>query len=124
MLAAEHRLAALGEPALLGERDQERDGLVGDPVLRVVEVEAGRLGGQPGAAVRVVGEQFAQVTPGELAVVGLEPPPALAFAERAHPPLRAATRSSKNAVMSSRRLPLVSGTSALQKKNVTTQTAA
>ena len=61
VLAAEHRVAALGEPALLGQRDEQRERLVGDPVLRVVEVEARGLGGQPLAALRIGGEQVAQV---------------------------------------------------------------
>ena len=52
--------------------------LVGDPVLRVVEVEPGRLGGQPLAAVGVGGEEVAQVARRDLGVVALERPPALA----------------------------------------------
>ena len=57
----EHRVDPLAQPALLGQRDQQPQRLVGDPVLRVVEVQAGGLGGQPLAALGVVGEQLAQV---------------------------------------------------------------
>ena len=82
-LAPEHRLSALGQPALGGERREQAESLVGDPVLRQVEVEARRLGDQPLAAARVVGEQVAQVASGELRVVALEAAPGVALAQRA-----------------------------------------
>ena len=72
VLAAEHRVPALGHAGLLGQRHEQPHRLVGDPVLGVVEVEPGRLGGQPLAAARVPGEQLAQVPPGDLFVVPLE----------------------------------------------------
>jgi hypothetical protein len=72
VLAAEHGVAALGHAGLLGQRDEQPHRLVGDPVLGVVEVEPGRLRGQPLAAARVPGEQLAQVLPGDLLVVPLE----------------------------------------------------
>ena len=40
-LAPEHRVDPLLEPRLLGEPQEQTDRLVGDPVLRVVEVQAG-----------------------------------------------------------------------------------
>ena len=43
VLAGEHRVAPLRHAALLGERDEQAQRLVGDPVLRVVEEEPGRL---------------------------------------------------------------------------------
>ena len=49
------------QAGFLGQLQQELQGLVGDAVLRVVEVDAGGLGGQPLAALRIVGEQSAQV---------------------------------------------------------------
>ena len=72
VLAAEHGVPALGHAGLLGQRDQQPHGLVGDPVLGVVQVEPGRLRGQPLAPARVAGEQVAQVLPGDLLVVPLE----------------------------------------------------
>ena len=57
----EHRVAALPEARLLGEADEERQRLVGDPVLGVVEVEADRLERQALAATRVLGEEVAQM---------------------------------------------------------------
>ena len=47
--------------ALVGELREQPQRLVGDPVLRVVEEEAGALGDQPLAAAGVLGEQLAQV---------------------------------------------------------------
>ena len=81
-LASEHRLSALGQPTLGGERREQLEGLVGDPVLRQVEVQAGRLGDQPLAAARVLGEQVAQVASGELRVMALEAAPGVALAAR------------------------------------------
>ena len=49
------------EPDSSASSTSRRERLVGDPVLRVVEVEAGGLGGQPLAAPRIVGEQVAEV---------------------------------------------------------------
>ncbi len=79
-LAAEHRLAPLGEPAFLGQRDQQPDRLVGDPVLGVVEPKAGGLGDETLAALGVGGEELAQVAVGDLGVVALQRPPAVALA--------------------------------------------
>src|SRR5439155_1552529 len=61
VLAAEHRLGALAQPGALGQRDEQPDGLVGEPVLRVVQVEVPGPAGQPVAAVGVLGEQVPQV---------------------------------------------------------------
>jgi hypothetical protein len=83
-LAGEHRLPPLGDAALLGQRDQQAQRLIGDPVLRVVETEAGALRDHPLAAPGVGGEQLAQVgLPGGLGVVGPEGPPGGALAQRA-----------------------------------------
>ena len=46
-VAAEHRVRALGEARLVGELHEQPQRLVGDAVLRVVEVEAGALGSEP-----------------------------------------------------------------------------
>jgi hypothetical protein len=81
VLAPEHRVAALGDAALLGELAEQLQRLVGDPVLRVVEEEAGALGGQPVAAIRVLGEDLAQVTVAELGVMPLEGLPGLGLSE-------------------------------------------
>jgi hypothetical protein len=61
VLPAEHCVASRGDTPLLGEREQEPDRLVRDPVLREVGVDPGRLDGQSRHATRVVDEQGSQV---------------------------------------------------------------
>jgi hypothetical protein len=61
LLAGKHGFAVLGEPGLLGELEEEGEGLVGDAVLGVVEEEAGGFGGVAGAAGGVGGEEVAEV---------------------------------------------------------------
>ena len=85
VLAAEHRVASLGHAALVGELAEQPQRLVGDPVLGVVEEEAGALGDQPGAALGVLGEQVAQMALADLAVVLLEGPPGRPLAGAAVP---------------------------------------
>ncbi len=72
VLTAEHGVPARGHAGLLGQRDEQPHGLVGDPVLGVVQVEPGRLRGQPFAGARVAGEQVTQVLCGDFFVVPLE----------------------------------------------------
>ena len=50
LVAAEHRVDALAQAGLVGQLQQQPQRLVGDAILRVVEVDAGGLGGQPLAA--------------------------------------------------------------------------
>ena len=54
VLAGEHRGGPLPHPCLVGEGEQQPQRLVGDAVLGVVEVDVDRVGGQPGAARRVL----------------------------------------------------------------------
>ena len=82
-LAAEHRLDPLAQPGLpRPAAEQQPERLVGDAVLRVVEVEPGGLGDQPLAAARVGGEQLAQVAGADLLVVLAEGAPGGAIGER------------------------------------------
>ena len=74
-LPAEHRAYALGEPALGGEPPQELERVVRDEVLRVVEIEARRLGGEALSPGRVGLERVAEVEVAELGDVPLEPAP-------------------------------------------------
>ncbi len=60
-VAAEHRLRALGEARLLGQLEEEAQGVVGDAVLRVVEVDPGAASGESLAAGCVLGEELAEV---------------------------------------------------------------
>ena len=70
------------ESRLLCEPDEQSQGLVGDAVLRVVEEEAGSLGGQALAARRVVGEERAQMNVMHRPRVRLERLPRRAAGER------------------------------------------
>jgi hypothetical protein len=72
VLAGEHRVDAVTQPGLLGELDEEPQRLVRHPVLRVVEEEALRLGGQPPAALGILREQLSQVAGADLTKVRLE----------------------------------------------------
>ena len=62
-LAAEHRVDALAQPALLRELQEQPHRLVGDAILRVIEVQPLRLDGEALAARRIAREQLAQVHP-------------------------------------------------------------
>ena len=57
-LPAEHRLHLLGELSLRRQLPQKLEGVVGDAMLRVVEIQAGRFGGQPLAARRIGVEEI------------------------------------------------------------------
>ena len=81
-VTAEHHLDPLGQPGLLGERDQQVDRLVGDPVLGIVEVQARRLCPEPLAAARVLGEQVTEVNVADLRVMALERGPGRTLAQR------------------------------------------
>ncbi len=60
-LTAEHRLHLLGELSLRRQLPQKLEGVVGDAMLRVVEIEAGRFGGQPLAARRIGVEEIPEM---------------------------------------------------------------
>ena len=81
-VAAEHRLRALRETGLARELEQEAQRLVGDAVLRVVEIDACALGREPLAAGRVVGEQVAQMEPADVGDMPFEGCPRGPLAER------------------------------------------
>ena len=78
---AKHRLDVLCEPTLRSQLPEELQRVVGDEVLRVVDVEAGSLGGHPLAAPRIAVEELPQVQVADLGVMPLEPPPRCALAE-------------------------------------------
>ncbi len=59
--AAEHGLDALAQAAALGQLYEEPEGLVGDAMLGVVQVEAGGLRAQALSAAGVVGEDLPEV---------------------------------------------------------------
>ena len=81
LLAAEHGVDALAQARLFGELEQQLQRLVGDAVLRVVEIDADGLDRQALAALGVVGEELAEVQPLDLLVVGLESGPSRTLAQ-------------------------------------------
>ncbi len=82
LVAAEHRVDARAQPGFVGEFEQQLERLVGDAVLRVVEKEARGFGGEPRAALRIIGEELAQMRAADLLAVGRERLPGAAFRER------------------------------------------
>ena len=61
LLAPEHVVDAGAQTALLGETDEQWQRLISDPVLRIVEIDARGLCGQPFAASLIVREQLAEM---------------------------------------------------------------
>src|SRR5262249_3324571 len=82
------------QPGLLGEAEEERDGLLVHPVLRVVEVEPAPLDREALPAARIVGEERSQVDVTDGGVVRLERLPRRASDHRSghRGNLRAATQ--------------------------------
>ena len=69
VLAREHRVTVRGDVGGVGQVHEEAHGLVGHPLLRVVEDEVGRLRRHAPRPLRVVGEEVAQMPLGDLVVV-------------------------------------------------------
>jgi hypothetical protein len=61
LLSAEHRIDTLAQAAGIRQSHEKADRLVGDAVLRIVEVQAGAYGHEALAARGVVSEQRTQV---------------------------------------------------------------
>src|SRR5579883_1550369 len=88
LVAAEHGLDPLAQAGRRGERAQQPQGLVHDPVLGVVEAEARGLGDHALAAPGIRREEVAEVPGRDQRVVGGERVPSLpgGFAGRRHRP--------------------------------------
>ena len=61
LFALEHRVDPRAQVALLRELQQQLDGLVGNTVLRVIQIQPHALGGQSLAALGVIREKFPQM---------------------------------------------------------------
>ena len=72
LFAREHGIAVRGKPALLRQLQQQLHSLVGNAVLRVVEVNVLERSRQPRAPLGVLLEDFAQVLGRDRLVMGLE----------------------------------------------------
>ena len=62
----------VSQPAFLRQANQQPQRLVGDAVLRIIEVDAGGLGRQALAALRDRGKQLAEVQGAKVAMVLVE----------------------------------------------------
>jgi hypothetical protein len=58
LVSPEHGVDAPAQATLLGQSTEQREGLVRDAVLGVIEIDADRLRGQALAARRVVAKSF------------------------------------------------------------------
>jgi hypothetical protein len=74
-VAAEHGVDAIPQARLLGKLKQQLNGLVGNPVLGVVEIDSRGLYCEPFAAPAILGEELAEVKTSDLLVVLLEQRP-------------------------------------------------
>ena len=72
LLAAEHGVDAGAQAAVLREADEQRHRLVGDPVLRIIEIDARGLQRQPFAASRIAREQLAEMHGADVPMVLFE----------------------------------------------------
>ena len=66
LVAAEHGVDAVAQTRPVRERDEQAERLVGDAVLRVVEVDTVDLDGELLTALGIVGEQVAEVDVAQL----------------------------------------------------------
>ena len=71
-LAAEHGVDSLAHAGLRRQLQQELEGFVGNSVLRVIEEQARRFGGQTLTTFRIIGEEFPQRQLLKLLVMGDE----------------------------------------------------
>ena len=83
LLALEHGVNPLPQAGFVRELQQELHRLAGDAVLRVIEINARRFGGQALAALAVIREQIAQVQRARLLTMGLEALPGRPLGEPA-----------------------------------------
>ena len=77
LLAPEHGVDPLAQAGFLGQLQEELEGFVGDAILRVVQVEAQRLGRHALAALGIVREELAQMQLADLLIVSFEGLPCL-----------------------------------------------
>jgi hypothetical protein len=77
----EHRIDAILQPRLTRKLKQESQGFVGDPVLGIVEIDAGGLDSQPLTARAVLGEQLPQMEVRDLLTMLFQRRPGRALAQ-------------------------------------------
>ena len=72
LVAAEHGVDVIPQAQFLGKLKQQSQGLVGDPVLGIVEIESGGLDRQPLPALAILGEELPEMDTLDLLVVLLQ----------------------------------------------------
>ena len=82
LVAAEHGIDPLAQGAGFGKRHQQAQRLVGDAVLRIVQVDAGRFRDQPFATRWIGGKQLAEVPAPDLSAMLSERAPLRTFRQR------------------------------------------
>ncbi len=82
LFAAKHGVDPLAQARFVGQLGEQAERFVGHPILGVVEIDAQGLGGQPLAALRIVGEQFAQVQLAYLVVMFFQGFPGRSLSQR------------------------------------------
>ena len=75
LLAAKHRVAALGHAAFAGKRQQQAHGLGGDAVFRVIQMQPPALHREPFRPAGIIGEQLAQMRVLDPRMMRLQRPP-------------------------------------------------
>src|SRR6516165_1634471 len=68
LVTAEHGINVLAQTGFLGELQQELQGLIGDPVFRIIKEESGCPQREPFATLRIVREQLTEVKVAKLLV--------------------------------------------------------
>ena len=71
-LSPEHGIDPCAQVGCLRQIEQQPEGLCGNAVFRVIEVDPGSLGGHVLAALRIVREEFSQVQIADLVVMAFE----------------------------------------------------
>ena len=90
-VTAEHRVDPIAQAGATSEREEERERLVGEPVLRVVEEDARRLGSHSLAPLGVGREQIAEVRVPDRLVMAPQGGPFGGVLDRFHGRYRAVT---------------------------------
>ncbi len=80
-LALEHGVDAFAQSGFLGKLQEQLEGFVGDAVLRVIQVEAHRLGRHAFAAFRVIRKEPAQMNLADILVMSFKGLPCWTFSE-------------------------------------------
>ena len=72
LLAPEHGVDTGSQAALLREADEQPHRLLGDPVLRIIEIDTRGVHGQSFAAPRIAGKQLAEMHGADVSMVLFE----------------------------------------------------